>query len=252
MNRSELSLKFPRRLRLPVSPPTTQTLPRLDRRQQALLKLHHPQIGPMYAYRESGRPRVGCELLPGTTLADRVRWRRRAPYNLSETLELLAPVAKALEYAHSQGIAHGNLHPAAIVYLSSETILTGFAGSAEPGPAIYRAPEQQSNISSAQADVYALAVIAHELLTGYPPGSAAASTTTLPQEINAVLARAVSQQSRQRPRSPQSLIDALRAAQCRGRQRGRTSWRHAGGYRGIVLLMLALSIGVGAILGLLV
>jgi serine/threonine protein kinase len=242
MNRSELSLRFPRRLRLPVSTPSIPSLPCLDRRQQALLKLRHPQIGPMYAYRESGQPRIGGVLLPGSTLADRMRRRRQAPYNLTETLELLTPVAHALEYIHSQNIAHGNLHPAAIVYMPSQAILTAFAGSAEPGPAIYRAPEQRPETISAQSDVYALAVIAYELLTGYLPGSEASGAATLPRGIDLVLTRALSRQPRRRPRSAQALIDGLQAAQRRNRQRAKQSWRHPGSIA--IMLLLALCAGL--------
>lgn len=253
MNRSGLSLKLPHRLHSPVSTPTPQSLPRLDGRQHALLKLRHPQIGPMYAYRQSSQPRVGCELLPGATLADRLRARRRAPYNLTETLNVLTPIAHALEYAHGQGVAHGNLHPAAVVYMSSQAMLTAFAGTGAPAPAIYRAPEQHPETISPQGDVYALAVIAYELLTGYPPGREAPSTATLPPGIDVVLARALSPQPRQRPRSPKALITGLRAAQQRLRKQARPSWwRQSRGSIAIMLLMLALSIGVGAIVGLLV
>lgn len=252
MNRSALSLKLPRRLRWSDSTPVTQSLPRLDARQHALLKLNHPQIGPMYAYRESALPRVGCELLPGTTLADRLRARRRAPYNLTETLNILMPIANALEYAHSQGVAHGNLHPAAVVYMSSQTMLTAFAGTAAPGPAIYRAPEQHPELILPHTDVYALAVIAHELLTGYPPGIEVPATATLPKGLDVVLARALSRQPRQQPRSPQSLIAELRAAQRQIRRRSQPSrWRQSRSLIAITLLMLMLSIGVGALVGLL-
>lgn len=253
MNRSSLSLKLPRRLRWTESTPTPQSLPRLDARQHALLRLNHPQIGPMYAYRESAQPRVGCELLPGTTLADRLRARRRAPYNLSETLNVLTPIAGALEYAHSQGVAHGNLHPAAVVYMSSQAMLTAFAGAAAPGPAIYRAPEQQPALITPQADVYALAVIAHELLTGYPPGIEAPSTATLPPGIDGVLARALSRQPRQRQGSPQALVTELCAAQRRIRRRAQpVHRRQSRTLVAITLLMLMLSIGVGTLVGLLV
>lgn len=253
MNRSSLSLKLPRRLRWTESTPTPPSLPRLDERQHALLGLHHPQIGPMYAYRESAQPRVGCELLPGTTLADRLQARRRAPYNLSETLNVLTPIARALEYAHSQGVAHGNLHPGAVVYLSSQTLLTAFTGAAAPGPAIYRAPEQRPELITPQADVYALAVIAHELLTGYPPGIEAPSAATLPSGIDGVLARALSRHPRQRPRSPQVLVTQLRAAQRRIRRRAQPSrWRQSRTVVAITLLMLMLSVGMGTLVGLLV
>lgn len=253
MNRSSISPKLTRRLRWSASTPTPESLPRLDERQHALLRLNHPQIGPMYAYRESAQPRVGCELLPGTTLADRLRARRRAPYNLSETLNVLTPIANALEYAHSQGVAHGNLHPGAVVYMSSQAMLTAFTGTATPGPAIYRAPEQRPELLTSQADVYALAVIAHELLTGYPSGIEAPSTATLPPGIDSVLARALSHQPRQRPRSAQGLIAELRTAQQRIRRRAQPSrWRQSRTLIAITLLMLMLSIGVGTLVGLLV
>jgi serine/threonine protein kinase len=238
-----------RRLRLPISAAPSYALPSLDRRQRALLKLRHPQIGPMYAYRQSGQPRVGCALVAGTTLADRLRWRRQAPYTLSEALQVLAPIAKTLEYAHAQGLAHGNLHPAAIIYLSTTPIVTAFAGTAMPSPAIYRAPEQRAGQLRAYADVYALAVIAHELLTGYPPGTNAAAS--LPSTIDVVLARALDRQPRRRYHTPTALVGALQSAQQQIRRNATaSSWRRSGAALMMVSMVLILLIAAGALVGL--
>jgi serine/threonine protein kinase len=204
----------------------------------------------MYAYRESGQPRVGCELVAGSTLADRLRRQRHAPYTLSETLHVLTPIAKTLEYAHAQGLAHGNLHPAAIVYPSTTPTVTAFAGTAIPGPAIYRAPEQRPGQLTTYGDVYALAVIAHELLTGYPPGSHATSGTSLPQAIDMVLSRALDHQPRRRYHTPMDLIQALKSAQQQLWSKANAPWWRRSGAGLTASLALALLGVAGALLGL--
>lgn len=236
------------RLRLPVFAAPSQPLPNLDRRQHALLKLRHPQIAPMYAYRQSGQPRVGCELVAGSTLADRLRWRRQVPYSLSETLHVLVPIAKTLEYAHAQGVAHGNLHPAAIVYLSTAPIITAFAQAATPGPAIYRVPEQRPGPFTAYDDVYALAVIAHELLTGSLPSVNA--TASLPREVGLVLARALDSQPRRRYHTPAALVRALQSAQQQIRRKATAPRRRSGVALVTAGLVLMLLMVAGAIIGL--
>ncbi len=81
---------------------------------RTVARLDHPNIVPVY---DSG----ACEDFPcyvvskyidGTNLAARTQ---RSPPSLRETVELVATVAEALNYAHMQGIFHRNVKPGNIL-----------------------------------------------------------------------------------------------------------------------------------------
>ena len=119
------------------------------------------------------------------------RWR-----TLTEAIDLLAPVADALAYAHARGVIHGGLAPRSL-YLQNESmewrvtdvldlgvadVLSGAQKDArsfveEDAPLLcfapaYGAPEQFSNLHGdvgPATDVYALALIVVELLVGRSP-----------------------------------------------------------------------------------
>lgn len=179
--------------------------PQLSRRDRALLRLRHPHIAPLYLDRQCATPCVATESMPGPTLADQLAWRRAVPFGLPEVLETLTPVADALTYAHAQGVAHGNLFPGAIVQMPDGPVLTGFA-TAEAGSRAYQSPDATAPTPS--SDVYALALIVHEMLTGTLPGGTR-SGRRLPRGIDHVLARALAHDPRQRPATPLRFLHSL-------------------------------------------
>jgi predicted Ser/Thr protein kinase len=111
------------------------------------------------------------------------------PLDLERALELLGPIALALDAAHAHGLVHRDVKPANIllqraaagdvehVYLTDfgiakSTAIGGAltAAGASVGTVGYMAPEQmEAREVSAQTDVYALAVTLYECLTGKIP-----------------------------------------------------------------------------------
>lgn len=160
-----------------------QVLKRFEREAKALARLSHPNIVKVLDYGEhNGAPYLVLEYLPGGTLKGHMG--RALPWQ--EALHLLLPVARALAYAHQQGIIHRDVKPANILMTQSgEPMLTDFgiakilqAGDGQTltgsgvgiGTPDYMAPEQgMGGKIDARVDVYALGVVFYELVTGRKP-----------------------------------------------------------------------------------
>jgi Protein kinase domain len=106
---------------------------------------------------------------------------------VAEALEIAAPVADALTYAHRMGILHRDIKPENILFSQGHPIVADFgiakaistAGGANltrtgfplgtPG---YMSPEQAAGLTDldARTDVYSLAAVIYEMLVGETPG----------------------------------------------------------------------------------
>lgn len=119
---------------------------------------------------------------------------------VERAVHLISQIASALHYAHSQGLIHRDIKPQNILLNSTGVpILTDFGiaklleGNSELtrtgssiGTPSYMAPEQAKgsrNIGPA-ADVYSLAVVLYEILTGVVPFDAATPVATLMKALH--------------------------------------------------------------------
>jgi len=165
---------------------------RFRREAQAAAKLVHPSIVTLF---DVGDDYFVMELLEGTTLQSVLRERGRL--DPAVACRILEPVAEALDYAHSMGTIHRDVKPANIMippdgrpkvmdfgvaHLVSGSITAG--GQVFGSPA-YMAPEQitRSEVSP-QSDVFSLAVIAYEALTGRKPFEGVSVTPILYHVVN--------------------------------------------------------------------
>ena len=175
------------------------------------------------------------------------------PLSLEQTLELLTPIALALDSAHRHGLVHRDVKPANIllqrstsgdidhVYLTDFGIAksASFSGAltsagASIGTMGYMAPEQiEGREVSAETDVYALTATLYECLTGRvpyqrelaegirPPTGAVEpirrTRPEIPEALDGVVERALSRDPSVRPATCEQLIDACRSAAGRGR-----------------------------------
>lgn len=158
---------------------------------EAVARLQHPNIVQIYEIGDAnGRPFLALEYVEGGSLAQRLAG---TPWDPRKAACLLELVARAIHYAHLQGVVHRDLKPGNILLQASEGQLgspitpkvTDF-GAAKllkedtgqtytqviVGTPHYMSPEQAEGKSRGvgpAADVYALGVILYEMLTGRVP-----------------------------------------------------------------------------------
>jgi serine/threonine-protein kinase len=140
----------------------------------AALEIDAPCVAaPLAAGIEELVPFVAVPYVPGESLDAAIRQYGPAP--AGDAIRLIAHVADALDAAAHAGVHHGSLHPRDIIVTPGETHVTGLGvaqalervGLHGPVRRPYVAPERESGDEwSAPADVYALAAIAYEVLTG--------------------------------------------------------------------------------------
>jgi len=187
----------------------------------------------------AGRPYIAMRLIEGGTLADLVG---TPALTATRTLELLAPIADALDHAHRSGVIHRDVKPSNVLVdgdgcpyladfgiahlLDATRMTTDFVGT----PA-YTAPEQvRGEHLSGACDQYALACVLFECLTErlpfpdstvvglmqahlvQPPPPASSFAPGLGQRIDGVLARGLAKKPDERHPSCSVLIAAASAA----------------------------------------
>jgi serine/threonine protein kinase/tetratricopeptide (TPR) repeat protein len=162
-----------------------QALARFRREAETAAAFDHPNIVPVYCVGESddGIPFFTMKLASRGNLGAARATLRKEP---RRGVLIMAKVARAVEYAHDQGVFHRDLKPANILLDESWGPLVSDFGLAkwqnDPsqltrtltalGTPSYLAPEQAAGPSAqltAAADVYSLGAILFELLTGRPP-----------------------------------------------------------------------------------
>ncbi len=162
-----------------------ETLIRFRREAQAAASLDHPNILPIYEIGEDedGLPLISMKFAAGGSLRDVAPALRNKP---SRSMALMAKVARALQYAHAQGILHRDLKPGNILLdgrgepLVSDFGLAKWLDTASDlthtltifGTPGYVAPEQAEGSTRSlgpSTDVYSLGAILFDLLTGRPP-----------------------------------------------------------------------------------
>jgi serine/threonine-protein kinase len=187
------------------------------------------------------RPFIVMEYVSGGSLEERLR---SGGVTVGQSLEWLEQAANALDAAHRNGVVHRDVKPANLLIDRNERIHVADFGIASAvglasltqtgtvlGTASYLSPEQaKGEPTTAASDVYSLAVVAFELLTGRRPfvgdsvaAEAAAHVNaevpsirevepSLPAELDPVFARALAKEPARRYTSAADFVAALRAA----------------------------------------
>jgi len=217
---------------------------RFTREALAVARLSgNPSIVTVYDVGEwHERPFIVMEYLGGGSLEQRLREEGAQPPG--QALEWLEQAANALDVAHREGVVHRDVKPANLLLDGHGRVHVADFGIASAagldaltqtgtvlGTASYLSPEQaKGEATSAASDLYSLAVVAFELLTGRRPfegptaaAEAAAHVTEevpsvydvnprIPRELDPVFAKALAKDPAKRYRSCAEFVAALRAA----------------------------------------
>jgi serine/threonine protein kinase len=201
-------------------------------------RLGHPALVEILA---AGPDYLVQELVEGETLAARLR--RRGPIPPEGAVPILAAVAEGLDHIHSRAVVHRDVKPSNVLLARGGGAKLADFGIARLGWApitgtgevigtpAYMAPEQlSSGVVHAQSDLYSLAVVAHETLTGSrlfrspslglllqsivmdQPPRASVVNSALPATVDPVLARALCKDPNRRYPDGRAFVTALRAA----------------------------------------
>jgi serine/threonine protein kinase len=169
---------------------------RFENEAVAVASLRHPNILTVYDHRElDGVAFIVTEFVEGGTLADQLG----KPLPVDYVIQILGPIASALDYAHARGVLHRDLKPSNILIASDGTPILSDFGLAlimttsavrltQTGTILgtpeYMSPEQcEGEVMTGAADVYSLGVVAYEMLTGRVPFSAATPAAVLIAQI---------------------------------------------------------------------
>jgi len=162
-----------------------EALERFRREAQAVASLDHPNILPIYEVSESedGLPFFSMKFAENGSLQENAPSLRNAPRTC---VQLMAKVARAVEYAHSRGVLHRDIKPGNILLNDRSEPLVSDFGLAKLldgnndltrslttfGTAGFIAPEQAGHAAvdfTPVADVYSLGAVLFNVLAGRPP-----------------------------------------------------------------------------------
>jgi serine/threonine-protein kinase len=213
----------------------------------SLARLNHPNITTLYSLIPDGKNLyMVMELVRGHTLDD-ILAKRNAPLDVRESLAIIAQAADGLAYAHSMGVIHRDIKPSNLMVAENGVLKIMDFGIARVrgsqrltrsgsivGTLAYMAPEQLRGEEGDEAcDLYSLAIVLYEMLTGTPPFSANSEYDLMQAQINqkpdrlvsrvpgldskveSAIMKALSKKPAQRFQSTRAFSDALGASSLR-------------------------------------
>jgi beta-lactam-binding protein with PASTA domain/predicted Ser/Thr protein kinase len=154
---------------------------RFRREAQSAASLSHPNVVSVFDRGEfDGTYYIAMEYLPGRSLKQLIR--EEAPLDPGRAVDLTVQILKAARFAHRRGVIHRDLKPHNVIVDDNDHVkVTDFgiarAGASDMtetgsimGTAQYLSPEQAQGLAvSAPSDLYSVAIVLYEMLTGRVP-----------------------------------------------------------------------------------
>jgi serine/threonine protein kinase len=192
---------------------------RFQREMTVIAALHHPNIVQYYDFSTSQSSGPGnitaymvMNYVDGGTLADYIQnTSRQGKFPpVADMIRLFTTIGMALDYAHKQGMVHGQLKPTNILLdkrnmsrnstgepvvtdfgilklLGGSAGATGSTGGWRSGVPLYTAPEQiTGSPGDERSDIYSLGIMLYEICTGTPPFSGNNAAIMMMQHINTI------------------------------------------------------------------
>ncbi len=188
--------------------------------------LRHPNILPLFDSGEiDGHVFYVMPLIEGESLRDRIA--REGALPIDDVLRIVDEVADALSYAHERNVIHRDIKPENIMLERGHAIVAdfGIAHAASTsgndqltmagmvlGTPHYMSPEQGSaDTVDGRSDLYSLACVTYEMLTGRPPFTAPTPIALLVQHA----VQPVPSIHNARPDAPSYIVTAIERALCK-------------------------------------
>src|SRR3954469_442310 len=171
-------------------------LERFRREAETVAQLSHPNIVPLHFIgQKDDLLYLAMACIDGGSVADRLD--KEGPLPVADVVRITSEVASALAHAHKRGVIHRDIKPQNVLTdaESGRSLVTdfGIARTADSsltstgmfvGTPAYLAPEQVTGEpSDHRADIYALGVMAYELLAGQTPFVGATPTAVLMKRL---------------------------------------------------------------------
>jgi len=177
---------------------TPDDVDRFRTEAEAAGRLQHPNVVAVFEVGEiDGQHFFSMEYIEGESLSQKLA---RGPLSSRAAAKYVCTIARAVHYAHRQGILHRDLKPSNILIdAADEPHVTDFGlakrlgadlgqtrSGAVMGTPSYMAPEQaqgHTRTATAAVDIYSLGAILYELVTGRPPFRAETPLDTVIQVV---------------------------------------------------------------------
>ena len=217
---------------------------RFRREIQVAAQLQHPHIVTLLSAGEhEDLVYYTMPFIPGESLKSAVE--KNGPLPVEDVVRVMYHVGEALDYAHGEGVVHRDIKPANILRSGTYSLITDFGvakalNAAMPstqmtstgmaiGTPAYMAPEQLAGDASAdhRIDIYAVGLLAYELLKGRSPFAATTPQRVLaavltqdppplvevrpevPARLSEIVMRCLSKEPDERPGSAKALLSEL-------------------------------------------
>ncbi|MFE6858289.1 protein kinase [Nocardia sp. NPDC057668] len=190
---------------------------RFEREARIAARLRGPHLVTIHTFGDiDGRLFIDMEYIEGVDVA--VTLRDSGPMSPMAAVDIIAQVAAALDVIHRAGLVHRDIkpansvvHPSGFVYLIDfgTAHYTGYTAITATGQAIgtlpYMAPERFHGTADPRSDIYALACVLYECLTGAKPFG----NTEPAKQIHDHLHTAPPRAAHVNPRIPAGLDDVI-------------------------------------------